>query len=253
MRGVNKQNIFEDDTDKKKFFKVLQFYKDVSNFQIYAYCLMSNHIHLLIREVNEPISISIQRISSSYVRWYNDKYDRCGHLFQERFKSEAVEDDCYFLTVIRYIHQNPVKAGILKDSELYKWSSLNEYLLKPVIVNVEYALECFSDNNIKALSLFRQFSHQNNDDDSLLYGDRMHSTARYNYKEPLDYNDKVRMSDREVVNAFVELGVANISELQKMDKQKRDEFIKKVKEKQGVSIRQLARITGLAKSIVDRL
>lgn len=76
---------------------------------------MSNHIHMLVREIEESISNTIKRVSSSYVFWYNKKYERCGHLFQERFKSEAVESDEYFLTVLRYIHQNPVKAGMTKS------------------------------------------------------------------------------------------------------------------------------------------
>ena len=70
---------------------------------------------MLVREIEESISNTIKRVSSSYVFWYNKKYERCGHLFQERFKSEAVESDEYFLTVLRYIHQNPVKAGMTKS------------------------------------------------------------------------------------------------------------------------------------------
>lgn len=88
---------------------------------------MDNHIHLLIREGDEPIGRLIKRISSSYVYWYNAKYVRCGHLFQERFKSEIVELKRSFLTVLRYIHQNPVKAGLATNVFEAGWTSINVY------------------------------------------------------------------------------------------------------------------------------
>jgi putative transposase len=112
LRGINRQTIFEDEEDKRKFLETLKKYKDVSKYQLYSYCLMDNHVHLLIREMDETIAEAIKRISSSYVYWYNLKYERVGHLFQERFKSERVESEVYFLTVLRYIHQNPLKAGL---------------------------------------------------------------------------------------------------------------------------------------------
>lgn len=76
---------------------------------------MDNHVHLLIKEITKPLSLGVKRICGSFVYWFNRKYNRCGHLFQERYKSEAVESDSYFLTVLRYIHQNPVKARITKN------------------------------------------------------------------------------------------------------------------------------------------
>ena len=91
---------------------------------------MSNHIHLLIREEEESLEQIFKRIGSKYVYWYNVKYQRKGHLFQDRFKSETVENETYFLTVIRYIHQNPVKAGICEKIDDYKYSSFQEYFSK---------------------------------------------------------------------------------------------------------------------------
>ena len=77
---------------------------------------MSNHIqHLLLKEGKEDLGITMRRLGAMYVYWYNWKYDRCGHLFQDRYKSENVEDKNYLLTVLRYIHQNPFKAGIVND------------------------------------------------------------------------------------------------------------------------------------------
>jgi len=88
---------------------------------------MDNHIHILLQEQSEPVGVALKCISSSYVLWFNKKYGRCGHLFQERFKSEIVGTDAYFLTVLRYIHQNPIKAKLVEDISHYKWSSYGEY------------------------------------------------------------------------------------------------------------------------------
>lgn len=114
LRGINHQTIFEDEEDYQKYLETLQAYQEKSGYIIYAYCLMSNHIHLLIKEVTESLGIIFKRLGVSNVYWYNWKYNRRGHLFQGRYKSEVVGKDSYFLTVLRYIHQNPYKANIGK-------------------------------------------------------------------------------------------------------------------------------------------
>ena len=93
----------------------------------YAYCLMSNHMHLLIQERDEPLSDVIKRIGVSYAHYFNKKYERNGHLFQDRFRSEPVDSIEYFVVLLRYIHQNPLKAGIVERTEYYHWSSWKEY------------------------------------------------------------------------------------------------------------------------------
>ncbi len=113
LRGLNKQRIFEDDEDFEKFLKTLETNNESSGYVIYAYCLMTNHIHLLMKEGAEDLGTVFKRVGATYVYWYNWKYSRRGHLFQDRYKSEAVETNAYFLTVLRYIHQNPIKAGIV--------------------------------------------------------------------------------------------------------------------------------------------
>ena len=126
LRGINQQQIFEDEEDSRRFLETLSKYKEQCGYEIYAYCLMGNHVHILLKEGKENLTLVLKRIAGSYVYWYNWKYHRSGHLFQDRFKSEPVEDDAYFLTVIRYIHQNPVKAGICRNVDGYKFSSYNE-------------------------------------------------------------------------------------------------------------------------------
>ncbi len=118
---------------------------------------MGNHLHLLIKEGKEILSNTMKRIGASYVYWYNWQYNRKGHLFQDRFKSEAVEDDAYFLTVLRYIHQNPQKAGLTDDIASYKWSSYKEYTSKKTIVNIDFVLSLFDKEIDKAIEGFKRF------------------------------------------------------------------------------------------------
>ncbi len=98
LRGINRESIFENENDKSRFISIVSECRESENFRIFGYCLMNNHTHLLIQEGEDDISTVVKRISSSYVYWYNKKYKRVGHLFQERFKSECVEDEsCFFL------------------------------------------------------------------------------------------------------------------------------------------------------------
>ena len=112
LRGTNKQLIFVESSEYARFLAVLGEVKSLSGFKLFAYCLMENHLHLLMKEGAEPLSQVFKRIGARYVYWFNLKYERCGHLFQDRFRSEPVETDEYFLMALVYIYQNPVKAGL---------------------------------------------------------------------------------------------------------------------------------------------
>ena len=136
MRGINHQDIFHDSTDYNYFLSVMGrtrlkrgLNKQVigSNCYYYAYCLMSNHIHLLIQEGLDTVSNIVKRITISYVYYYNHKYQRDGHLFKERYRSEPVNDMSYFTMLLRFIHRNPVEAQIVKKVIDYPYSSWREY------------------------------------------------------------------------------------------------------------------------------
>ena len=90
FRGINKQQIFQENEDYRKFLNVVKECKEISGFKLFAYCLMGNHAHLLLKEGNENLDLIVKRIGSRYVYWYNTKYKRAGHLFQDRYKSEPI-------------------------------------------------------------------------------------------------------------------------------------------------------------------
>lgn len=234
LRGINRQTIFEDNEDRIRFLDTIKFYKKISKYEIYAYCLMENHVHLLIKETDESIGQSLKRICSSFVYWYNLKHQRIGHLFQERFKSEIIEDDIYFLTVLRYIHQNPLKAGLVTDISQYRWSSYHEYFGNKGLTDTQFALNFFSDDNTQALALLKEFLAEISED------------------RCLDYEEKKQLLDSEIRKYLLEYGISDASILQQMEKNQRDKIIKAVKEIDGITIRQLSRITGLSKNVISR-
>ena len=228
LRGINQQQIFEDEEDGFRFLETLSKYKEQCGYEIYAYCLMGNHVHILLKEGKENLTLVLKRIAGSYVYWYNWKYRRCGHLFQDRFKSEPVEDDAYFLTVIRYIHQNPIKAGICKNIDGYKFSSYNEYINKPNLVNVNFCLGIIDKEQ------FIEFNNEFNDDICLDIRD----------------ND-FRLTDDEALKIIWKIcKCKSVSDFQKLDKIKRNYYIEKLY-KHGLSIRQISRLTGLSRKIVE--
>lgn len=164
LRGVNRQEIFHDDGDRLKFLEIIKKYKLEAKMKVYAWCLMNNHVHLLVREGSERLSVTMKRIGVSYVQYYHGKYYTTGHLFQGRFKSENVETKQYLLTVIRYIHQNPVKARMVRQVDEWKWSSCLTYYGKRNVVfdflDYQPILRLFSNDPTIARERFREFNER---------------------------------------------------------------------------------------------
>ncbi|WP_079478111.1 transposase [Halobacillus salinus] len=233
MRGVNHLVIFEDDEDRLRFLSTLARGKRAGHFELYGYCLMDNHVHLLMEEREKDISNCIMRMCASYVYWYNAKHERCGHLFQDRFKSEPVESVTSFLKVLRYIHQNPLNAGLVQRVDVPQWTSYQDYFRTAGLINTEKALTLFSPNMPTARKLFA-----------------VHM-AESDKEEYLDL--PVRIKDSDVMDFLKDKGIEHNSQLQHMNKQERDSILIELKNRKGVSIRQLSRVTGISKSVIGRL
>lgn len=235
MRGINRQILFEENEDCIKFIQTLQKYREICKYKLYAYCLMGNHLHLLLMEGTEPLENIMRRICSSYVIWYNKKYDRVGYLFQGRFKSEPVEDDAYFLTVLRYIFQNPVKAGIVTKIEDYIWTNYIDYIEGSNKTDTKFVLDIFNTNREKAVRSFIEYINKANDD------------------KCLDMPEKRQLTDEDAKKIIQDhCHVEHVLDLQKFEVYKRNEYLKELKNDFGLSIRQIERLTGIGRGIIQR-
>ncbi len=159
-RGNNKENIFHEDADYKRFLTRLDDYRSDLQFKLYAYCLLPNHFHLLLQVNQIPISKIMQKFMTSYTMYFNKKYHRTGHIFQGRYQSIIIDKDSYLLQVFRYIILNPIKVGLADYPDQYIWSSYSHYFtdlkLKP-IVEREEILSMISENPEKQKEQVKKF------------------------------------------------------------------------------------------------
>ena len=233
LRGVNRQDLFHDDEDMGKMLDVLEECTGICKSRLHAYCLMTNHIHLLIQTTEEPdfetLAQTMKRIGVRYARYYNSKYDRVGHLFQERYKSEAVETDLYFLGVLRYIHRNPIAAGLAKTPDGYSWSSYGAYITGlPVFVYTGLGGEMLED----------QYEEYMNSDDDIKCIDIDCSTP---YLSDLELSARIEEALKLPAPTLATLG-----------RGARDEAIRQIASIDGVSYRTLSRVTGLSMGTISR-
>ncbi len=129
-RGNNREYIFNRDIDKGYFLKLLNESRQNMRFKLMGYVLMDNHYHLLVQTGDVKLQNIMHQINNKYSKYFNAIYERCGHVFQGRYKASVIRNELYLLKVLAYIHQNPVKAGMVKKVEDYKWSSDKFYRRK---------------------------------------------------------------------------------------------------------------------------
>lgn len=126
-RGNQKQHIFKKEADFVKYLQLLKHCKRKFSFKLLGYCLMPNHIHLLL-ELKKPkdLSKAMQTLTQTYTIWFNKEYGKPGHLWQGRFKSMVIQKDSYFLDCISYVEANPVRANLVATPAEYLWSSYRD-------------------------------------------------------------------------------------------------------------------------------
>ncbi|KJS19098.1 MAG: hypothetical protein VR72_20425 [Clostridiaceae bacterium BRH_c20a] len=154
-RGNNGEDILSQEKDKIEYIEILKKYKIRYGFNLYAYCIMDNHVHLLVETGVIPLSKIMQGIQQSFTQRYNKRYQRTGHVFQQRYKAKLCDMENYLLQLIKYIHHNPIKARISGLS--YNWSSHYNYAkgLGNSLVDVESILNLLSEDRNRAIKLYR--------------------------------------------------------------------------------------------------
>jgi len=156
VRGNNRAYIFKSRENKEEYKKIASKYKKRYRFKLYAYCIMDNHAHLLIEVDDIPLSKIMQGIQQVFTQHYNRKNKTTGHVFEQRYKSFLCGKDVYLLSLIRYIHQNPVRSKLIDDIN-YQWSSHQEYLGNPGLTDINFPLSLFAHHKNKAIKRYLAF------------------------------------------------------------------------------------------------
>ena len=220
LRGINREALFYDEEDCNRFFSTLDRFQRETSFELAAVCLMSTHVHLLMEPGESTHAQIIKKVAVSYASYYNGKYERVGHVFQDRFRSEPVTDERYLLTVARYIWLNPQKAGICAAGE-YPYTRIQ--------------FDGILSEYFPTRDDLRAFLDADNDD------------------RCLEFDSTNRLSDAEALDVLRSIsGCSNPQMLQDLVKTERDEEILRLK-RSGLSVRQIARLTGINRNTIQRI
>lgn len=231
IRGINKQDIFLDNQDFRKMIKEVKRTKQKYEFEIYAYALMSNHVHFILKDKNDNLSIAIQSLAVSYSNYFNKKYERVGHLFENRFKSHAVESESYLKNLVRYIHKNPENAG-LKN---YIWTSYGEYMSdENKLITKEQVMLIF-ENNIENFKAFHNVYEKNQDYDK-----------GYEMISKLQDNEAKKII-QEIINE------PNLIKIQNYETTKKKKAIQKIVNIEGITKVQVSRIIGISTKTITKI
>ena len=159
LRGNGGQEIFYSKADRSRFYLLLQEGIERYGHRFHAFCLMTNHLHLVVQVGDMPLAKILQNISFRYTRYINKKKKRTGHLFQGRYKAILIDADSYLLELVRYIHNNPLRTGLVNKPEQYQWSSHRAYLDKETVtwLTTDFVLSQFAKNEKKARQQFQAF------------------------------------------------------------------------------------------------
>ena len=235
IKGIDESTIFYDDEDRNVFFNKLKVTKKKFKYKILAYCLMNNHVHLVISIENENLSKGIQSLIIRYASYFNRKYDRKGPFVQNRFNSKKVESQRYFLEVCRYVHRNPEKAGIEK-TEKYRWSSYLEYIGKEKIIDRRFLMH-YLGNDINNFIEYTTKKESKQEVDRLA-----------------DFEMIRKLSDDIVIKIILEKFKFNsVDEIINYFKNEKNyEKIKTLKEIQGTNPTQIRRIIRVSRRLIEK-
>lgn len=229
VKGNNKNDIFCDDEDNMKFLHVLQDMQSEGKIDCYAFCLMVNHAHVMLRVKEDSISEVMRSIMLRYVKWYNNKYERTGRLFEDRFFSNPVTNLRYFMAGLQYIYNNPVKAGLCSSVAEYKWSSFRQLFMQ--------------ENDIPNLSL--SINRMLSRDEALRVLDENLELEAWEPREHL--------LDTAAFNLVKEtVDIEDWKDIQNLDKDQISLCVKMLREK-GANKKQICRVLGITRYNVNKL
>lgn len=233
VQGLNKEYIFEQNRYKEKYLKILNKTKNNYNIEIIAYCIMSNHAHILIY-TDDVIELSnfMKNIDEDYARYYNYIEKRVGYVFKGRFLSEPINDLHYLLNCISYIHKNPVKAYMVDKCENYQYSSYNEYLnnvnfLKKDLCKIIFGRKSIDIGQFRQIHLLKDYYFMENVD-----------MTNENIQEIImEYEEKYGMDWNKIIT--------NTDNVRKI--------VVEMKQRMSISNRKLAQYSNINRNTIDRI
>ena len=236
IKGIDESTIFYDDEDRNVFLNKLRISKKKYKYKVLAYCLMSNHVHLVISIENENLSKGIQSLIIRYASYFNKKYVRKGPFVQNRFNSKKVESQRYFLEVCRYVHRNPEKAGIEKTDN-YRWSSYHEYIGKEKIIDRRFLMHYLGND----INNFTEYTTK--------------KESKQEVNRLAEFEMIRKLSDDIVIKIILEKFKFNsVDEIINYFKnEKNHEKIKVLKEIQGTNVTQVSRIIRVSRHLVKKM
>lgn len=239
MRGNNREGIFSDQSRKQYFKDLLKVQIEEGLIDIAGYCIMDNHVHIAIKADLDNLTKAIKSINIKYAMKFNKEKERIGHVFQDRYKSEIIADDNYLVQVIRYVHNNPVKAKMVRTPGEFKWSSYNEYIEKErgnIVSSEQKEIVLILSNGINKFIDFHRLQDDNE------------------YLEIKEDRDSYRLEKgQEIISEyFKEKGINEAKELNR-DPEFLDEIIKKLLNNTNLSHRKIASLLGISNHIVHSI
>lgn len=244
IQGYNGATIFKDKSDKEFFINILSLNALQNNMKVFAYCIMDNHAHLLIWDFNNILSILMKEITKKYAYYLNKKYERAGKVFHDRFRSETIEDTKDLLSILDFIHNDPIRTNLVNHPSHYKWSSYNSYLYNDNIDN------CFVSINelINRLSL-NNYNYKY----TLCVID---DTCNYKFMDCNSVSSNKTISSENEAKIFIKEFLENKNETLESIKtnwQLRYALVHELKEKSNLSIRTIAELLSLTRGIVQNI
>lgn len=229
-RGVGRQMLFEDEKDYRVFMRLLFGETREAGAELYAWCLMDNHVHLLFHGELDLLSNLMQKIEGEYAIYFNQRHDHVGHVFQGRFHSVPVTSDAQLLSTVIYIHRNPLEAGLANGLN-WRWSSYSDYLTGRGTTSTAFVLEVFG-----GIKYFEELHHLKDAERDL------NPSSRRPYRYKVDEASEIYAT----VLSRLGLSVVPVE-----PREERDKVLHELKAA-GVSVRQLERFTGLGRGIISR-
>ena len=238
VRGSGGKDILKYNEDKEKILSIVSRILKDNLITLYAYCIMDNHAHFVVEELDEDISAVMKRINVSYAAYHNKKHCVSGQVFYDRFKSETIEDFKELLKVMRFIHNNPVIGGFVEKQCDYPWSSYMEYIQerKNKMVVLDKVLKSFENSGNDRMDSFIRYMLEKNND---IY---------------MDLEESVERRIRGEVALYLQKNSIELYELgYKENNIHRDRLILAVSQKGGMSIRKTAEILNLNRGVVYKV